>query len=162
MTIRDLFTPQPACCSSDTNLAAASALLWEHDCGALPVVDEAHRVIGILTDRDICMALATRDQRASNLHARDVMSSPVYQIRSGHSATQALKTMREHKVRRLAVVDAKGTLEGMLSINDLVLAAREGKGEKAIPVSYDELVQTLKALCTHQKKVTSHHEPALV
>lgn len=165
MLIRDLFTRNTAYCRVDTNLASAAALMWERDCGVLPVVNSTHKVEGILTDRDICMAVATRDQRASLLQASDVMSSPVFQIRSGDTAAKALKTMRDQKVRRLPVVDDHGSLEGMLSINDLILAAKEPKGEKPANLTYEEVMQTLKVLCAHsarQRKEAAKHEFAQV
>lgn len=165
MNIRDLFTRDVAYCREDTNLAAAAALMWERDCGVLPVLNHSYQVVGILTDRDICMALATRDQRASRLCASDVMSSPVFQIHTGATTAKALKTMRDHKVRRLPVVDEQGVLEGILSINDLILAAKEAKGGKPTTVTNDEVMQTLKVLdahCARELKESPIHDLALV
>lgn len=149
MNVRELFTRNPASCGPDTNLAAAAELLWERDCGILPVVDDARRVIGVLTDRDICMALATRDRMASQVAARDVMTSPVQSVGPDASASHALKVMRQHRVRRLPVVDEQGILEGVLSMNDLALASSEPKGTKLTSPSYEEVVLTLKEICSH-------------
>ena len=65
MKIRDVMTKAVASCRPETHLAAAGALMWETDCGVLPVVDERRQVTGVLTDRDVCIALTTNDRRPS-------------------------------------------------------------------------------------------------
>ena len=62
MRVRDLMTKTVVFCRHETNLAAATALMWDNDCGTLPVVSESGKVIGIITDRDICIALGTRNR----------------------------------------------------------------------------------------------------
>lgn len=151
MKVRELAPPYVASCHPDTNLAAAAALFWEHDCGFLPVVDEAYKVVGVLTDRDVCMACATRNRLASDLLVRDVMISPVHTIAPGDTATQAMRVMRGHHVRRLPVTTASGVLEGVVSLNDLALAAHERKDEFPSPPTYEEISLTLKALCAHTR-----------
>ena len=144
MLVLDLFTFKPAFCWPDTNLAAAAALLWEHDCGALPVLDAETRVIGILTDRDICMAVGTRGRLASDLAVRDVMTPAVLTCRPEDSVSTALRIMREGRVRRLPVVNNDRALMGMISINDLVLAAKRQGG-----VAIEELLMTLRVISAH-------------
>lgn len=150
MLVRELFIRNPAFCRPDTNVAAAASLMWERDCGMLPVVDHAQHLVGLITDRDICMALSTRDLRPSTLPVRDVMTTPAHGITMGDSLAHALKVMRQHRVRRLPVVDSEGKLEGVLSLNDLILAA----GETREP-GYEDVMLTQKAICGHAK-------PALV
>lgn len=162
MNVQDICIRNVATCLPETNLAAAAALMWDHDCGVLPVVDSSQRLTGILTDRDICMALATRGRLASDIQVQDVMSTVLHTIHEDDSVSHAMKTMRHHHVRRLPVLNAGGALKGMLSLNDLALAAKEGKD--ASP-SHDEVVQTLKAICNHgrqSKKGKERLEPALV
>ncbi len=147
MNVRELCPPYVASCAPDANLATAAGLLWEHDCGILPVVDEGHHLLGVLTDRDICMALATQNRVASTLLIREVMTTPVHCVRLEDTAAHALKVMRQHHVRRLPVIDADGVLEGILSLNDLVLAAGESRGLKLASPSYEEVMATLKSIC---------------
>lgn len=149
MKVRELAPTYVASCRPETNLAAAAALFWEHDCGFLPVVNETYKVVGVLTDRDICMALATRNKLASELQVQDVMISPVHTIAPGDTATQAMRVMRDHHVRRLPVTTADGVLEGVISLNDLALAAHERKDEFPSPPTYEEVTLTLKSLCAH-------------
>jgi CBS domain-containing protein len=70
MTVRDLMAKPTTTCRPKTDLAAASALMWENDCRVLPVLEETGRPVGILTDRDICIALGTRNTRAWELNRR--------------------------------------------------------------------------------------------
>lgn len=150
MNVQELCPPYVASCRPDANLATVAELMREHDCGILPVVDASHRLLGVLTDRDICMALTSTGCRASDLLARDAMTTPVYCVRFDDTAAHALKVMRQHRVRRLPVTEEDGTLGGILSLNDLVLAAGEPKGTKLASPTYEEVMRTLKALCARR------------
>ena len=69
MKIKDIMTAEPRTCFLDTNLAAAAALMLDGDCGILPVVEDG-KLTGVVTDRDMFIALATRNTRASRSHRR--------------------------------------------------------------------------------------------
>ncbi|HSC27162.1 MAG TPA: CBS domain-containing protein [Vicinamibacterales bacterium] len=144
MQVQQLMTPAPLSCSPDTDLSTAVELMWKGDFGVLPVTDDGGRVLGILTDRDICIALGTRDQAASRLKASDVMSGAVQTCRPDEEAQSALLAMRDMRVRRLPVVDAEGRLCGLFSINDAVLDADGG-------LAAADVVETLRAICEHRK-----------
>ena len=64
MRVQDVMTKAVASCHADASLAAVAALMWEHNCGQLPVVSDDGKVTSVITDRDICIALGTRNQRA--------------------------------------------------------------------------------------------------
>ena len=147
MKIKDIMTVEPRTCSPDTSLAAAAALMLGGDCGILPVVDDG-RLVGVVTDRDMYIALATRDARASELMVRDVVQTPVYTCGPDDDVPAALETMKRHCVRRLPVEGFGGTIMGIVSINDLVLAAGPRK-----PVRDADVVSTLQA-------ISAHHHPA--
>jgi len=148
MTIRDVMTKQVTTCRPETNLAAASALMWENDCGALPVLAETGELAGILTDRDICIALGTRDARASELMVRDVVGTHPLICKSTGDIRAALQTMREARIRRLPVVNEDGLLEGVVSIDDMVLSVQRGDGKAGSVVPYREVATALQAICT--------------
>ena len=143
MKIRDIMTPEPRTCAPDTTLAAAAGLMWDTDCGILPVVEEG-ALVGVVTDRDICIALATRNARAATMAVGEVAGRTVWTCGPDEDPRAALVAMNAHRVRRLPVVDAGGTLVGVVSMNDLVLAAGAGA-----PVRNDEVVDTLKGICAH-------------
>ena len=65
MTIKELMTSNVKACDADTNLATVATMMWDGDCGAIPVVNEERHVVGMITDRDICIAAATRSASPS-------------------------------------------------------------------------------------------------
>ena len=154
MKVRDLMTADVKSCSSDTNLAAAASRMWEGDCGALPVVDDDGKFIGMITDRDICMAVATRPRLASDILVGEVTSGAIYVCHPTDEVQFALKTMRKEKVRRLPVVNDKGILQGILSTNDIILYTEEG-GDKGI---HEDVLSTQKAICEHRYPKSAHQQ----
>ena len=146
MKVKDLMTASPSTCTPDTTVAEAAHLMWDQDCGILPVVDDG-ALVGVVTDRDMYIALATRNERASGLRVGAVASQNVATCVPEDDVHEALSTMKRLRVRRLPVVGFGNTVVGILSINDILRAA--GIGE---PVESDEIVETLQAIC-------GHHEP---
>lgn len=160
MKVRDLMTKSAASCRPETSLAAAGALMWETDCGVLPIVDEHRRVIGMITDRDVCIALTTSDRRASSLRVGDVAVSHAFTCGSDTDIRSVLGMMREHRIYRLAVVNKAGLLEGIVSINDIALHAHKPAGRKPPDVSYEDVVETLRAIFTRRPAVKPAAAPA--
>lgn len=157
MEVRELCPPYVVSCHPDTSLSAASALLAEHGCGILPVVDASFAVRGVVTDRDICLAVGDPERPPQAVLVRDIMSAPVHAVSLGDPVSQALYLMRTHRVRRLPVTDAKGVLEGILSIDDLVLAAGTGPGPEPHGPSVQEVMTVLKSLCARAPRAETHH-----
>jgi len=145
MKVRDLMTTDVKSCSPETNLAAAAALMRTGDCGALPVV--AGKIIGMITDRDICLAASQKDHPVSRTKVSEVISGKVYDCAPSDEVKDALKTMRKKKVRRLPVVNGAGVLKGILSINDILLHARKARGKKSQHLSYKDVARTFQAIC---------------
>jgi CBS domain-containing protein len=142
MKVKEIMTAEPKTASPGTTLAAAAHLLWDADCGILPVV-EGGKPIGVVTDRDMYVALATRNKPASQITVGDVTSGTVWACGPDDDVHVALDTMRARRVRRLPVV-ADGSLVGIISMNDVVLAAGAGNA-----LGNDEVVDTFKAICAH-------------
>ena len=145
MKVQDLMTSLPESCTPDTDLAAAVQLLWDADCGVLPVVNSTREVVGVITDRDICIALGTRDQPASRIRVRDVMRTPVETCAASDDIAAALQKMKQRRVRRLPVVDDDGHLAGLLSLNDAVLATASKDGVRSA-----QLLDAFRAICAHR------------
>jgi len=141
MKVKEVMTKDPVFCSPENNLAQLAALMWDHGCGAIPVVNGEGIVTGILTDRDICIALGTRNVRASEVLASDVSPPRYFACGPEDDIREALRTMASQEVRRLPVTDGEGKLAGILSIDDVILRA----GPKT-PVSYSEVISTLQAI----------------
>lgn len=152
MRVKDICRRDVKACGPEETLAQAAAAMWTFDCGILPVVDDDRRLLGVLTDRDICMAVATRDQRASRLLAREVLTVDPAVCGPDEPLADALARMERHQVRRLPVVDADGVLRGMLSICDVL--RQEGLEPQAL--------RTLRAICEPRGlDVEEYGSPAL-
>jgi CBS domain-containing protein len=150
MKVQDVMTETVRFCSPDTNLAAAAAAMWENDCGVLPVVADGGKTIGVITDRDIAIALGTRNKIASDVPVREVMSAQLYTASPEDDIHTALKLMRKEKLHRLPVITADGMLQGILSLNDVSLQAEHAEGKKTPELNYEDVVSTLKAVCEHR------------
>lgn len=150
MRVKDVMTPDVKAIWLTESLADAAQLMWDNDCGILPVIKDGRKVIGVITDRDICMAMAMRDTNPSSVSVEEVMTGEVYAVTAEHDVKQALSLMQEHKVRRLPVLDAEGELEGMLSMNDVVLNATASAGPTG-RIRYSEIVKTFQAICAHSR-----------
>lgn len=149
MKVKEIMTPDAKAIWLTESLADAAQIMWENDCGVLPIIKDGRKVIGIITDRDICMAVTMRDRNPSAVSVEEVMSGQVYSVNPEDDVDKALEAMQEHKIRRLPVVNAEGELEGILSMNDFVLNAQPSDGTAGDGVGYDEIVKTYQAICQH-------------
>ena len=127
MKVKELMTSDVKCCDLNTNLAAAARIMWEEDCGAIPVTDGRGKVVGLITDRDICIAGATRSRTEGEIPVQEVISKSLFSCAPGDDVRGALETMRVQKVRRLPVVDQAGRLMGIVSLHDIALHAGSNK-----------------------------------
>lgn len=150
MKVRDLMSVDVKTCSEDTDLSTATKMMWDGDCGIVPVVDGNRRVAGVVTDRDICVAAATRSLSPATIRVRDVMSKTVATCSDTDDARVALATMKDRRVRRLPVVDRQQRLVGVVSLNDLVARA-ECRRDAEIPG--EEFLDAMKAICAHHVTV---------
>ncbi|MGE3510904.1 MAG: CBS domain-containing protein [Vicinamibacterales bacterium] len=131
MTARELMSTPPQTCQPTTDLAAVAHLMWNHDFGFVPVVDADGHLAGVITDRDICIASATRRLLPERIAAAQAMSTSVHACLPDDSLASVLATMKQHQVRRVPVVDQAGHLQGIVSMNDVVRAV----GKKGAPTA---------------------------
>ncbi len=122
MLISEVMTSDVASCGPDDTLESAARMMWDRDCGSVPVVDEQRRVVGIITDRDVCMAALTQGVPLSVARVASAMAREVECIRSDAGPALAEAAMQRRQVRRLPVVDAEGRLVGMVALADLAYA----------------------------------------
>lgn len=123
MQIQHIMTEPVAVCRATDNLAQAARLMWERDCGVVPIIDETGRVMAMLTDRDICMAAYTQGRPLSEISVSVAMSKHLVVCYPEDSIEQAEERMSAHQLRRLPVVDPDGLPVGILSLSDLARAA---------------------------------------
>jgi CBS domain-containing protein len=143
MRVDEIMTRDVKTCLADTNLAAVAALMWDNDCGVVPVVNSARRVVGVITDRDICIALGTRDVRPSEVTAGEVISGEIYTCCPDDDVRTALATMRKAKVRRLVVVNDQTALVGILSLSDLVRYRVRARNRKIPGLTRESIISVV-------------------
>ena len=155
MKANEVMTATVESCGPATDLAAAAMIMWRNDCGSVPVLaEDSRRVVGMITDRDICMAVATKHRAACDIAVGDVMSSSVVSCRDDDDVREVLKRMREHQVRRLPVLSGSGELQGVVAINDVILSAdawRSGQSGQSGSGLTGDLLATLQAICGHPR-----------
>ena len=135
---KDLMTADPQCCTAETPLNEVAKLMVECDCGEIPVVDDARKLVGVVTDRDIVCRVVAKGQNPSAMTARDAMTQPVISVTADATLEDVLAQMEEHQVRRLPVVDASGCCCGIISQADVAMVAEESEtGEMVREVSRD-------------------------
>jgi len=145
MRVQDVMMRTPASCRPETNLGAAVELLWERNCGMLPVVDAMQKVIGVVTDRDLSVAMGTRNRLPGEITVGNVMGEEVYTCSPQDDIHSALETMASRKIRRLPVVSQHGLLEGILSMDDVILHTGTGSWTNS-DLSQDTVIRTLKQI----------------
>jgi len=160
MLVQDLMTRNVAAVRPDQTLAVAARLMWDCDCGALPVVEGDRKVIGMITDRDICMACWSRSLAPSALLVRDATSSDLVSCSPQATIAAAEAAMSGHQVRRLPVMDAEMRLVGILSLADIARAA--AVAPKLLPdrdLSETRVATTLASISTAPPPYGSQAHP---
>ncbi len=127
-------------CTPQDNLAVVANLMIERDCGVLPIVDKAKKVVGMITDRDICITAATREQKPSDLFAADFAGKKVVLCRADENIADVLKKMKKYQVKRLPVTSQEDVLIGIISIADILPTIGKHKSLKK------KLLSTLKSI----------------
>jgi len=149
MNVERVMTKNVRTCGPDESLDTAARIMWEGDCGCVPVVeaDDTGRVVGMLTDRDVCMAAYTCGKCLCDLSVKDAMAHVVVGCRPDDSIAAAESSMRKAQVRRLPVLDEDGHLLGLISLADIAREAARGRSSKKQKVSDAEVGQALSDIC---------------
>lgn len=143
MRVDEIMTHPVVTCHATGTLNNAAKLMWEHDCGAIPVVDDEGRLAGIVTDRDICMAAYTQGTPLDDGAVTAAMANHVLACHIDDSVETAEQLMREGQVRRIPVIDNDGRPVGIVAVNDLARLAARGKKSGMDR----ELVDTIATIC---------------
>jgi signal-transduction protein with cAMP-binding, CBS, and nucleotidyltransferase domain len=145
MKVSEIMTSKPVFCPCETNLASVTALLWQHGKGAVVVVDREHHPIGLITDRDICIALGTRGKLAQDVTVGEVITGKVFTCSLDANVHEALACMQRNHVRRLIVTSESGGVAGVLSIDDLILNV-QWSDHKDVALTFVGVIRTLKKI----------------
>jgi CBS domain-containing protein len=126
-SVEKVMKPSPATCTPADSLNRAAQLMWENDCGAVPVVDWAGQLVGMLTDRDVCVASYTRGLHLSQISVGSTMSEHPCTATPKDSLGHVARLMGERQVRRIPIVEA-GKLVGIVSLADIARHVRRNAG----------------------------------
>jgi CBS domain-containing protein len=132
MHVKKLMTKQARTCSPDDRLSRVAQIMWDADVGFLPVVDAEQLLVGVVTDRDVCMAAYTQGARLEELRVESVMSRNVFTCRPDDAISVAEELMRQRQLRRLPVTDVAGKLAGVITVGDLCLSSQRNRLSKAL------------------------------
>lgn len=144
MNVEQLMSQPAITCGPSDTLNTAARLMWENDCGVLPVVGDDGRLVGIVTDRDICMSAYTQGKPLCEILISSAMAKQVYSCHPQDSVAAAEQWMSTAQVRRMPVVDDDEHPVGVLSLNDI---ARNAASTRTTNGLNQEVVQTLAAIC---------------
>lgn len=157
MKVEQLMQRAVQTCRAYDSLNRAAQIMWENDCGCVPVVDDAGHAIGMVTDRDACMAAYTRGRPLGEIDVGSVMAAMVHCCRPQDTLREAETIMRAMQVRRLPVVDNENRLVGILSLNDIALEAQRQGTATSREIQDTEVSDTLGAI--GQRHVTTELRP---
>ena len=119
MRVRDLMTPTVQTVLARDTLDRPAQIMWDHDCGAVPVVDDDGHIVGMLTDRDICMAAHFRGQPLTSIQVGTVMSREICACQADDQLIDAERLMSTRQVHRLPILNQDGTVAGILTVSDI-------------------------------------------
>jgi len=149
MNIDSIMEKEVVTCGPDDTLESAAIMMWNSACGAIPIVSEDGRALGVITDRDIAMASALQHKPLWQIKTQEVCGDrEVISCQSNATAGEALQKMGENGVRRLLVLDNDGRIEGLVSIDDAICEARHDGDSSGI--GFSQLVPALQEVCRHQ------------
>ena len=144
MRVKDLMSQPVFTCHLSQPVQAAAQLMWEHDCGIVPVVDNDAHLVGVITDRDICMAALFRNQPLTDIQISSVMANDVSTCRPDDPLIDAEHLMSVRQLHRLPVVNDTGTPMGLLSLSDVARRVRQSNGSKNSGAS--DFIETIGAI----------------
>ncbi len=140
MKVKKLMKTNVGYCNFADDLTKAAEIMRSKDCGAVPIVDDEKKLVGIITDRDICLAVAEFDKKPSEIKISEVVKGIIFTCSADDDLKTVLKKMKRVKVKRLPVVDKNKKIVGILSITDFLNSSKKDKSIRK------KIYSTLKAI----------------
>jgi len=134
MKVRDVMTSDPVCCLPSDTAQKAAQVLRDNNVGSVPVVDDQQSriVIGMITDRDICCSVVAAGLDPKSTQISKYMTTEVVTCRDGENIDHCERSMQEHQIRRIPIVDGEGKCIGIVSLADLALKEKPEKVSKTV------------------------------
>jgi CBS-domain-containing membrane protein len=158
--VEDIMSKEVFSCHMEDSLNTAAQIMWEHDCGCVPIVDGLGCVLGIVTDRDVCMAAYTKGARLADIPVSSTCTRELRTCKTDEPLSHAEETMTRAQVRRLPVTDADGHLVGMLSLSDLAQHLRLVSLGKSNPLGPRDLSNLMEAVSRPRETWQHKHAPS--
>lgn len=140
--VHEIMSPARTCSARDT-LSDAARIMWETDCGSVPVVNDDKTLVGLLTDRDVCMAAFTRGLPLSQMTVDSTMVKDLQICAPTDRLQEVTALMRQHRIRRVPVVD-RGRLVGVVALADVARQVEAGGFNSTVA---NDLAFTLTKIC---------------
>jgi CBS-domain-containing membrane protein len=150
MRVEKIMTHQVTTCGPHDTLEHAASLMWDGDCGSLPVTsgNGSRQVVGIITDRDICMAALFQGKALRELRVEDSMARNVLTCRASDELEDAQRLMQGEQIRRLPVLDNEGCLMGIISMADIVRETARSQYREHQDIAASDVMTTLAKIST--------------
>jgi len=135
MRIDEIMTRDPACVTPGTTVRDAAQLMQREDTGIVPIVDDAgdRKLLGVITDRDLAIRVVAEGRTPDTRVSEIMTGNRVATCRADDSVDEVLGAMGREQVRRIPIVDERGSLVGIVSQADVSRKARnDGKVENTI------------------------------
>lgn len=128
MKCKDIMTPNPRTCSPQDLSIEPGKIMRDEDVGIVPVVEENQKLVGVVTDRDLCLGVVAEGKHPREVKIADCMSEELITCKPEDNVQKAQELMQEYQVRRIPVVDNQGRIVGMIAQADIAL--KVGKPEE--------------------------------
>lgn len=128
MKCKDIMTPNPSYCSPKEISVKAARIMRDEDVGIVPVCEEDKKLVGVVTDRDICLTVVAEERHPREVKVSECMSEDLVTCKPEDDVQKAADLMKEYQVRRIPVVDDQGRILGMIAQADIAL--KVGKPEE--------------------------------
>ncbi len=146
MKVKEIMTKDPSFATLETSLCDVAQLMMDNDCGCIPVLEneKSRKPIGMITDRDITIRTVAHNKNPLNMIVGEVMTDSVIAVTPEMNVSECCQKMEKNQIRRIAVVDDEGNLQGIVAQADI---ARKAQSE--------ELAELVKDISTKSLKVSA-------
>lgn len=146
MRVEEIMTREVGTCRPWDSAVDAARIMWDRDCGCVPIIDEEGDLVGIVTDRDLAMAAYTRGLRLQDIKLETVMSRNPQTCRPTDTVEEAERRMSAAQVRRLPIVGGVGQIVGIVSLSDVARARESSAGSRILERLLGDVAKTFAAI----------------
>jgi CBS domain-containing protein len=134
MKIKEVMSPNPACCTPSDSAQTAARIMRDRNIGSIPVVidQQSRELVGVITDRDLCCSIVADGLDPKTTPIQKFISSDPVTCRDGENVDKCERAMQEHQIRRIPIVDGDNHVIGIVAQADLALKDKAEKVSKTV------------------------------